>query len=72
MDKITKTKKVLNHLKQYGSITSLEAFNMYEATRLSAIIFRLRNRGYDIETIKMPFIDRYGNHNVCGKYVMKK
>lgn len=72
MDKITKTKKVLNHLKQYGSITSLEAFNMYGATRLSAIIFRLRNRGYDIETIKMPFIDLYGNHNVCGKYVLKK
>lgn len=72
MDKTTKTQRVLNHLKQYGSITSLEAIDMYGATRLSAIIFRLRNHGYDIETIKMPFTDRYGNYNVYGKYVLKK
>lgn len=45
-----KTKNVLNHLIQNGSITSWEAIEKYRATRLSAIIFKLKERGYDIVT----------------------
>jgi len=45
-----KTAKVLNHLMENGSITSMEAFETYNATRLSAIIFNLRQQGYDILT----------------------
>lgn len=70
MRRITKTSQVLNHLKQFGSITSIEAIEMYGATRLAAIIFELRKRGYHIETIRMNFIDRYGNACTYGKYVM--
>lgn len=69
--KFNKTKKVLEHLKKYGSITSLEAIELYGATRISAIIFNLRKCGYDIETIKIPFVDRFGNSAVFGKYVLK-
>lgn len=48
----TKTEKVLNHLKKYGNITSLEAIYKYNATRLSAIIYVLRhNRGYSINNV---------------------
>ena len=43
-------KQVLEHLKQYGSITQLEAFPKYKAMRLAAIIIRLRKR-YDIKTV---------------------
>lgn len=68
--KTNKTIKVIEHLKNHGSITSLEAIDMYGATRLSAIIFRLRGQGYNIETHSMPFIDRYGNSAVYGKYVL--
>ena len=47
-----KTRKVLNHLEKNGSITSLEAFDKYKATRLSAIIYILRHsRGYDINNV---------------------
>lgn len=70
MYKTNKTGQVLNHLQRYGSITSLDAIGMYGATRLSAIIYNLRKRGYNIETVKMPFTDRYGNHTAYGKYVM--
>lgn len=35
-----KTIKVLEHLQKFGSITSLEAIDLYGATRLSAIIFQ--------------------------------
>tara|TARA_Y100001963_G_C6483828_1_gene310201 strand:- start:11 stop:238 length:228 start_codon:yes stop_codon:yes gene_type:complete len=45
-----KTGKVLNHLQQYKSITSWEAITLYRATRLSAIIYRLKQDGFDIRS----------------------
>lgn len=68
--KTNKTKKVLEHLQINGSITSLEAIELYGATRLSAIIFNLRKRGYDIITEDMPFTDRFGNKSSFGKYIL--
>ncbi len=68
--KITKTQMVLDHLKKHGSITSLEAIDNYGATRLSAIIFNLRKKGYSIDTIDVHSVDRYGNSVVYGKYVL--
>ena len=68
--KTNKTEKVLEHLKTYGCITSLEAIEKYRATRLSAIIFNLRKRGVHIDTIDMPFVDEYGTKSYYGKYVL--
>lgn len=70
--KTSKTEKVLEHLKEYGAITSLEAIELYGATRLSAIIYNLRNRGYKINTIDLPFVDRFGAKSVYGKYVLNE
>lgn len=68
--KLNKTEKVLEHLQTYGCITSLEAIELYGATRLSDIIYRLRNRGLNIDTIDLPFIDRFGTKSTYGKYVL--
>lgn len=68
--KTNKTEKVLEHLRTYGCITSLEAIDLYKATRLSDIIYRLRNRGLKIQTIDIPFVDSYGTKSVYGKYVL--
>lgn len=68
--KTNKTEKVLEHLKTYGCITSLEAIEKYKATRLSAIIFNLRKRGLNIDTIDIPFVDEYGTKSHYGKYVL--
>ena len=46
----SKTLFVLNHLKEHGTITSWEAIQKYSATRLSGIIFTLKQQGYVIET----------------------
>ena len=46
----SKTWKVLKHLQEKGSITSWEAITLYRATRLSGIIFNLREEGYNIES----------------------
>ena len=41
---------ILNHLREKRSITSWDAITMYRITRLSAIIFILRQSGFDIRT----------------------
>jgi hypothetical protein len=60
----TKTNQVLNHLKEYGCIDSWTAIQRYGATRLSAIIFVLRGRGFDIVSYPNSSLDR--NYNVCN------
>lgn len=46
--RLTQEERVLNHLRDFGSITSMQAFRLYDMTRLSAVIFNLREDGYDI------------------------
>tara|TARA_R100001510_G_scaffold42216_1_gene38609 strand:- start:1744 stop:1968 length:225 start_codon:yes stop_codon:yes gene_type:complete len=59
MKKKSKTQKVLEHLYKFGSITTWEAITRYRATRLSAIIFNFRKKGYDIESIERKGRDGY-------------
>lgn len=42
------TGRVLKHLQENENISSMEAFELFGATRLSAIIFNLRKYGYCI------------------------
>lgn len=42
--------QVLQHLLSGQSITPIEALDLYGSFRLSSIIYRLRDRGYDIRT----------------------
>ena len=66
----SKTQKVLDHLKEYGSITSWEAIDNYGATRLSAIIYNLRKH-HKIESVNRIDTDKYGNEATyyiyCGE-----
>ena len=52
MDFESKIKAVENHLIQKGSITSYEAIKLYWATRLSGIIFVLKERGFKISSVR--------------------
>jgi len=70
MEKMTQEKAILQHLKQFGSITSWEAIQEYGATRLSAIILNLRKQGYKIETHEMQSKNRFGNFVNYAKYVL--
>ncbi len=62
-----KQQKVLEYLKANGSITSLEAIDKFRATRLSSIIFRLRDR-YDIATMMVEGKDGGAPY---AKYIFK-
>lgn len=48
--KPTQTAVILKHLQSGKSITSMEAFHRYNATRLAAIIHSLRQCGHTIVT----------------------
>jgi hypothetical protein len=68
--KETKIKQVHEHLLKYGEIDTWTAIQKYGATRLSAIIYRLRNE-YDmkIETHERCVKDR--NNNTCNYALYK-
>jgi hypothetical protein len=68
--KTSKTSEVLRHLKEHDGITSNEAWELYGATRLSAIVFELRKHGHDISTETMECVDRYGRNVKYAKYVL--
>jgi hypothetical protein len=65
-----KTKEVLKHLQTYGTITSMEAINLFGATRLSAIIFNLRKKGYNIISVDKITKDRYGHTVPYSEYTL--
>jgi len=64
----TQREAIMWHLKTYGKITSWEAIKEYGATRLSDIIFRLKNEGYNIKTNLIKKENRFGNTTTIAKY----
>ena len=71
MNELTQISDILTHLQEKGSITSLEAIYDYGASRLSAIIYVLRNRGYIIDTIQEKGKTRYNRPCKWARYVYK-
>lgn len=70
MDKNTQRSAVLAHLQNHGSITSMEAFERYGATRLSAIIYVLRHQGHHITAESIKVKTRYGRQTTFAKYIL--
>lgn len=68
MAKETQYDKILKHLTYYGKITSWEAFQDYGITRLSAIIYNLRDAGYNISSEKRTAKNRFGNKTNFAEY----
>lgn len=67
---MTQKERILNHLKEYGSITQLEAINLYWDWRLSDKIYQLKKEKYPIktETIKVKRAD--GSYAYVSKYTL--
>tara|TARA_Y100000389_G_C17465522_1_gene525150 strand:- start:1186 stop:1479 length:294 start_codon:yes stop_codon:yes gene_type:complete len=59
---------VMWHLLDKQTITSWEAIKEYGATRLSAIIFNLREENYNIVTIPNKRTNRFGRTINIAKY----
>lgn len=63
---------ILQHLKDYGSITSWEAIIEYGATRLSAIIYNLKKLGYGFLCEQVTRKNRYGKNTTFTRYHLVK
>ena len=61
--KQTHYSRLLDYLKNYGSITSLEAIRDLGNTRLSATIFDLKRDGYIIDTDMVKVATRFTKPN---------
>ena len=68
----TQISAVLNHMRTHGSITSQEAIEKYGATRLSGLIFRLKKRGYQIDTEMHTGKNRFGGTCNYAKYILRE
>lgn len=60
---------VLSHLKQGKTLSQAEAIYHFDCYRLSAVIQRLRNAGYDIVTHNEPNLNGKGTH---ARYELKE
>ena len=67
---MTQCNAILNHLKTFGAITTLEAIEKYHILRPAARVSDLRQRGIDIRTINMEHVNSYGEHTRYAKYVL--
>ena len=62
MTRNTQLQQILDHLKQSKTITPIEALERYGCFRLSAVILKLRDAGYDIVTHRERNSKRTGTY----------
>lgn len=70
--KITQCDRILRHMKDYGSITSLEAVNEYGIMRLASRINDLRAQGIAIVSEVKTGKNRYGEDTHFAVYKLKE
>lgn len=61
---------MLNHMREHGSITSLEAQTEYGIMRPASRISDLRSRGYDISREMVQGRNRYGEATRYARYTL--
>jgi hypothetical protein len=65
---MTQAERILRHLKDFGTITPVEALRDYGVMRLGARIWDLKHRGYDIRTEREEGLNRYGERTAYARY----
>lgn len=53
---------VLDYIRDFGSITSVDAFRDLGITRLAAVVCKLRREGHDIHKEREHALNRYGQN----------
>lgn len=68
MSKTTQAEMVLDYIKEFGSITPLEAIIDIGCYRLAARVSDLRKKGYPIKTKMVSVQNRYGGKSNVARY----
>ena len=66
--KATQAKRVLDYIREFGSITQLEALNELGVMRLASRISDLKRAGYIIESKPEAVLNRYGEKCYIKRY----
>lgn len=72
MGKISQKDIVLNHLKRYGSISTMECYSKYRITDLQHAIYLLRKEDYVITDEWCKSKNELGWANKYKKYTLRK
>lgn len=64
----TYAEDVLQYMLDNGSITSMEAIMGFGCTRLSAVIYLLRQEGYKIVSERVSFKNKHGRYSSFCRY----
>ena len=65
---VSQKKMVLDYMREFGSITPLDAFKDLGVTRLAAVVFALREDGHDIHKEREHAYNRYGQKVRYARY----
>jgi hypothetical protein len=70
---LTGWQRILYHLKRYGHITPMQAWQLYGVYRLGAAVWRLKRgkfckRQYPIETEEVDVPNRFGEQVTTARY----
>ncbi len=65
---VSQKKMVLDYIREFGSITPIDAFRDLGVTRLAAKIFELKKDGHDIEKVIETSKNRFGNRTRYARY----
>ena len=68
--KDTHATRLIAYLKEYGSITSLDAFKELGNTRLAATIFILKDQGYKFDTENISVPTRWNDSATVARYTL--
>ena len=66
--KFTQRERILDYMKEFGSISSLEAFRDLGITRLAARIHELERQGIEIKRTPESMLNRYNEKTSYTRY----
>lgn len=65
---MTQNGMILNHLQNFGSITSKEAMDLYSCFRLASRISDLKKMGYEIKSVRENGVNKFGEPVHWARY----
>ena len=69
--KMTQKERIINYIKQFGSITSLDAYKDLGTTQLGARIDQLKKEGYKFKTEWESGKNRFGDKTDYKRYYLE-
>ena len=67
---ISQRQRILKYIRDYGSITSWEAYYDLGITQLGARVYELKQEGYEFRTERVKSKNRYGDNVDFVKYYL--